>query len=216
LEYNKDAYELFEIDFTWTSDGQLVCLHDWGSNFKNIFGKQTLSPLSLGEFKKLAASHADFENCTVDSLVNWLRQNSTKRIVTDVKSRNIEALRLISNTFPEHVQRFIPQIYQPAEYAVVTEMGYRDVIWTLYRYAEPDGHVVDDLRVMDLYAVTMPRTRAIGGLAIELDKIGVKSYVHTINKAGEAKKFFKLGIDEIYTDWLVGDTDRREPVAVSP
>ncbi len=29
LEHNRDDYELFEIDFSWTSDDELVCLHDW-------------------------------------------------------------------------------------------------------------------------------------------------------------------------------------------
>ncbi len=203
LEQNRHSYELFEIDFTWTSDNQLVCLHDWGRNFKNIFGIETQSPLTLLEFQELTASHTEFENCTIDSLVDWLKSNDEKRVVTDVKLRNVEALRLISTKYPEHVQRFIPQIYDPAEYVPVRAMGYRDVIWTLYRYHGSNSRVVDELAKMNLYAVTMPRKRANERLALKLDEFDVKSYVHTINHAGEAEKYYELGIDEIYTDWLV-------------
>lgn len=29
LEYNKYFFDLFEIDFSWTNDEKLVCIHDW-------------------------------------------------------------------------------------------------------------------------------------------------------------------------------------------
>lgn len=54
LEYNyQQGFRYFEIDFSWTSDAQLVCLHDWGKRFQKVFGHKTKQPLSLKEFEQL-------------------------------------------------------------------------------------------------------------------------------------------------------------------
>lgn len=205
LDLNRDSYELFEIDFSWTSDDRLVCLHDWQGNFERIFGFQTAAPLTLAKFQAVTKSHPDFENCTLETLVEWLRANDGKRIVTDVKSRNVEALRLIASRYPEELHRFVPQIYHPDEYVPVRAMGYDEVIWTLSRFPKPRHRILDAVGKMRLYAVTMPRTRASEGLALYLGELGVRTYVHTINTAELAREYYQLGIDEIYTDWLAPD-----------
>ena len=37
LNENKDHYNLFEMDFSWTNDNELVCIHDWWLAFENSF-----------------------------------------------------------------------------------------------------------------------------------------------------------------------------------
>ena len=53
LEANRDKFNLFEIDFSWTSDNRLVGLHDWGTVFERLYGEASPAPLSLRKFKDL-------------------------------------------------------------------------------------------------------------------------------------------------------------------
>src|SRR5690606_23596247 len=99
LEYNKKRYSLFEIDFSWTSDGELVCIHDWEHSFERSFGLKTQSPVSFNEFIRLVDEKSDVEKCTLSSLSEWIKKNPGKRIVTDIKERNYSALKLIAERY---------------------------------------------------------------------------------------------------------------------
>jgi glycerophosphoryl diester phosphodiesterase len=204
LNFNLNKYQLFEIDFLFTSDNSLVCLHDWSHSTTKTFDKSFKKiPPSLHEFEEFVADNTKYKNCTLQSLISWLEKNPDKKIVTDVKDDNIRALKIIASNYPDFSKRFIPQIYQPEEYQAVREMGYRKIIWTLYRYPADSKNILEKAKKMDLYAITMPVDRVKNGLALELKKnLGVQSYVHTINSAEEYHSLKQLGIDEIYSDWL--------------
>ena len=204
LDANAPNFALFEIDFSFTSDGALVCMHDWKGNAQSTFGRQFDSPPTLGEFEHLVAQSSRFKTCTLDTLVEWMKAHPDKRIVTDVKENNLKALELIARRVPDHATRVIPQIYQPREYQPVRDLGYRDIIWTLYRYGASAEQIVERAGDMSLYAITMPKERAATGLGrILADELRLPSYVHTINDEAERTHFRSLGISEIYTDWLI-------------
>ena len=46
LNYAK-GFRYFEIDFSWSSDRQLVCLHDWHKRFTKVFGHKTKKTAQL-------------------------------------------------------------------------------------------------------------------------------------------------------------------------
>ncbi len=203
LNENKSYYSLFEIDFSWTSDNELVCIHDWKHSFERTFGISTESPVSYNEFVQLVSKGSGMGNCTLSSLALWLENNPGKKIVTDVKEKNIDALRLIAERHPDLKSRFIPQIYWPEEYKMVSELGFDSIIWTLYRFGGDIEDILNHLETMDLYALTMPRGKADAGLAeLALKKRGVRSYVHTINSKEAYLHYLDRGVSEIYTDWL--------------
>ncbi|SFT96080.1 hypothetical protein, partial [Halomonas saccharevitans] len=203
LEYNKENYSLFEVDLSWTSDDELVCIHDWGNSFERSFGINTESAVSLNEFITLVSGKSDVEKCTLTSLAHWMEKNPGDRIVTDVKERNANALKLIAERYPELKNRFVPQVYQPTEYYMARMLGFDNVIWTLYRFRGDNESILSHLKNMDLYGLTMPRGKVDAGLAKQaFDERGVRSYVHTINSVDEYLKYLNLGASEIYTDWL--------------
>jgi glycerophosphoryl diester phosphodiesterase len=206
LDANAASYELFEIDFLWTSDGKLVCLHDWDDNARRIFGRGFTPPPTLAEFEKLAEDHPDWTNCTLDSLAAWLDAHPEERLVTDVKDDNVAALKEIASVIEDFPTRVIAQIYQPEEHAAVREIGYHTIIWTLYQYEGTNEDVLHLAPGFELYAVTMPKRRAESGLPDALGEI--PTYVHTVNDPAEAERFFGLGIDGIFTDWL-GEGEAR-------
>lgn len=203
LDHNHDDYELFEIDFSWTSDDELVCLHDWDHHFESTFGQATEGAVSLTSFERLAREDAHHPPCILASLAEWLEAHPGKRIVTDVKERNVEALALIAKRYPDLQSRFVPQVYQLAEYFSAKAQGYEDIIWTLYRYPGNAEDVLALLPILDLYGLTMPEQLAQEGLAEQARRHrGVLSWVHTINEADQFEAFRELGVSNIYTDWL--------------
>ncbi|MDI5893074.1 sulfatase-like hydrolase/transferase [Halomonas rhizosphaerae] len=203
LEYNKNNYSFFEVDFSWTSDAELVCIHDWDNSFERSFGFSTESAVTLNEFKTLVADKSDVEKCTLSSLAYWVEKNPGKKIVTDVKARNANALKLIAERYPDLKDSFVPQVYQPTEYYIARLLGFDNVIWTLYRFRGDNEAVISHLENMDLYGLTMPRGKVDAGLAkMAFDERGVRSYVHTINSEDEYQKYLDQGASEIYTDWL--------------
>jgi glycerophosphoryl diester phosphodiesterase len=206
LDFNRDHFTLFEIDLAWTRDGALVCLHDWGQTAEWIFQRRFEQPSTLAEFEQLVASHPHARSCTLTTLIDWLNENPNKRLVTDIKERNLQGLARLAELLGDDVaQRVIPQIYTPEEYAAARQLGYRDIIWTLYRYDGDIATILDRASGLDLYAITMPRHLAEAGLGQALKARGIASYVHTLNTQREIDRFRDLGIDEVYTDWIPAD-----------
>jgi hypothetical protein len=204
LRANSAFYDRFEIDLSWTSDRQLICLHDWKDSFSHRFGFETKGPVSLVEFKKLLGD-GNLQNCTLDTLATWMLSHPDKRVITDVKEGNLEALALIAKSYPKLRDQFLPQAYQPEEIAKIKAMGFKDVIWTLYRYNGDEAAVIKQLKKQRVLALTMNEKRAATGLALRvLDATGVQSYVHTVDDAAKAGCYANLGIAGVYTDSLRG------------
>lgn len=206
LDFNRDYFTLFEIDFSWTRDEKLVCLHDWKLNAERIFGQAFNQPATLAEFQRLVANNPYVHSCTLDSLRDWLVQHPDKRVVTDIKHHNLKGLARLAEQLGENAsQHIIPQIYTPEEYQPARDLGFKDIIWTLYRYAGDTESILEHAGRLNLYAITMPRRLAESGLAQTLSAQGVQTYVHTLNTQREVRRFRELGIDNIYTDWLPAD-----------
>jgi glycerophosphoryl diester phosphodiesterase len=204
LNINSAFYDRFEMDLSWTSDRQLVCLHDWQDSFSHRFGFVTKDPVSLAAFEKLLGD-GRLQNCTLETLAAWMVEHPEKRIVTDVKEANLEGLAMIAKAYPELRDQFIPQAYQPEEIAQIKALGFKNVIWTLYRYEGDEAAVIAQLKKHSLLALTMNETRALTGLALRVrDATGVQSYVHTVDDAAKAGCYANLGIAGVYTDSLRG------------
>jgi len=196
------GFRAFEIDFSWTSDGHVVCLHDWEESFERSFALPPTGALSLAEFQQLVQDRSAYEKCTLSSLMQWLEVRPDTVLVTDAKERNIETLAHISAHYPQFLPRILPQIYQPEEYPSVRELGFGEPIWTLYEYPGGPVAVLDAIDNMELFAVAMNTRRAVQGLGLELDLRQIPSYVHTVNDFADWLYFQSLGVDEIYTDNL--------------
>ena len=192
LEANKKKFLLFELDLFVTEDNKVVCEHDVNENLK-----------SFKKFQKYINENKLYKQCTYISLKKWLKDNPEKIIVTDFKNRNIDGLTFLSKNFKDYKIRFIPQIYHPNEYQKVKKLGFKNIIWTLYRYGDSNEVVILLAHKMKLFAVTMDPSRARSGLAISLKERNIKTYVHTINSMREYYKYYKIyEVDQIYTDWI--------------
>lgn len=217
LEANGASYELVEIDLAWTADERLVCLHDWDAPFLAVDGVPPPGTLPFDEVMARAKAQAGFTPCTLQTLIGWLAATPGVRVVLDLKSGAMDAYRYIAETYPELRARLIPQFYQPDQYGRLRDMGYDDLIWTLYQYSGDDASVLAALRGMDLFGLAMPPERLATGLAREARAAtGVLSWVHTINTVAELDAALKAGAAEIFTETLTPTPMRRfEAVSVA-
>lgn len=201
---NLARFDVFEIDFSWTADGELVCLHDWQDSFTSRFGAATDSPLDLGQFRQLLAASPDQpRNCDLDGLAGWMRANPNILIVTDVKSDPAAAHEIIATRHPDILAQFVPQAYQPEEIALYRELGFKQVIWTLYRFGSDPDRVIEAALAYRPDALTMPLAVAEDGLLGAVTRAtGMPVYVHTINDRATAACLLRQGATGIYSDDL--------------
>ena len=198
------GFRYFELDFSFTKDKKLVCLHDWTHSFERSFGFSTDKKVMLHEFKNLVATQSKFRKCTIDGLVAWMEDNPSSYIITDVKEDNYKALQIIAEEIPNSSARVIPQVYDPNNFLKIKKLGFDQIIWTLYRYRGDAESVLEWVdKFKGDFAVTMSKRRAATSFPKELQEKGVPTYVHTINLKGEKDMFLnKYYISEVYTDFL--------------
>ncbi|WP_447955898.1 glycerophosphodiester phosphodiesterase family protein [Vreelandella sp. EE7] len=203
LDFNRDHFDLFEIDLLWTADDQLVCLHDWHYNAEWIFQRRFTSRPTLAEFEQLVDDNPYVQSCTLETLVQWLKENPDKRLVPDLKEDVVRGLALLAKQFDRVGEHVIAQIYTPDHYQQVRALGYSDVIWGLYQmFPIPPNDLLAMANSMELYGLAMPRRMAERGDGHALSEAGISTYVHTVNTQRELEYYQSLSIDEIYTDWL--------------
>ena len=199
------GHRFFELDLNWTSDGQLVLTHDWQGNFRYLFpDSKIVGKPSLQEFLRLKMRN-NLTPMSLARLADWLRAHPDARIVTDVKEDNVRTLKTIARDYPEIVDRIIPQIYAFEEYDPVWDMGYSNIILTLYLKNYPDEPILDFARSHRLFGVTMWTERAKSALPRKLERMKIPVFAHTINSPAEQKKLEANGVSGFYTDFLCGE-----------
>ena len=193
-----NGLRLFELDFNWTGDGELAIVHDWTREYwywhhlgwTDWMASHFVVPSS----RRFHASTPRFDltRLSLEALIEWLRTNPG-RIITDIKSSNIEGLALIASRAGPLQHRFVPQIYSAAEYDAVREMGYEDIILTTYRLSiSPTS--LREIDELDLFAVTVPENQVADAANI-ISKNRI--FTHTINAP------VKLSVAGYYTDCLI-------------
>ncbi len=177
--YNNGA-RFFEADIEWTGDNHMVLLHDWGRNFSWLYGMPPgVRPLS--EFKK-AVMRSNLTSLTLEGIVLWMRQHPDVFLITDIKHKNIEGMTYIAKNYKDIAMRIIPQIYEFREYEYARELGFAQVILTLYKENYSDEEVLSFVSRNQVLAITMPHLRATQtNLPCRLNLLGVFVYAHTIN-----------------------------------
>lgn len=196
------GHRYFEIDFCWTSDDRLVLIHDWERSLRELFMDVTKQP-SLEQFESMKMKH-NMTQLSLGSLFQWLREHRDAKIITDVKEKNLNALRIIADNSAKLRNNFIPQIYNLSEFETVKRLGFEKIILTLYRSSLSDEDVIKFAVDKRPFAVTMTVRRAFSSfLPAELRRKGVIVYAHTINSIEAFCYLVRKGIHGIYTDEIV-------------
>jgi len=196
---------ILEIDFNFTRDGELACIHKWMNYYAPDY-IDDYEPLSLYKFKK-AKIFNKFTPLDLDDLMNIMEENEGTYLVTDIKDDNIEALKLISSKYPQMIDRIIPQAYSKAEVPIIKELGYKNIILTFYNmpYTEvmQTSALVDFAKENNLFAFTFSYELANERFINELKKSNILLLTHTISTLEEQEIYRGLGVNGFYTDSVV-------------
>jgi glycerophosphoryl diester phosphodiesterase len=211
------GFRVFEVDLLLSSEGRLVARHEWGESFTRQLGQEDElaadrqgAVLSYAEFKA-AKIQGVYEPLDWDDVLELMEQYPDVYIITDTKQFSPEEIQQIFTQIveqakakdPELLERVVPQIYNREMWEPVQAIyPFASVIFTLYQTHDTDEEVVAFAEDKHLAAVTMSDTRANAQLIEELNRIGVPSYIHTINDRKTMAKFKRMGAYGFYTDFL--------------
>lgn len=215
LELCYDAGDRFvEIDFNFTSDGTLACIHGWYRKFSEEITAGV--PLSRDGYMQCKI-HGHFTPMCLDTLAEFLKEHPDLRIVTDIKDRNVDGARMIAETYPELVGQFIVQIYRKEEYAQVRELGYENIILTLYKLSNDEKTdvpaLVEFAQNHQLFGITFAAVLAdLDGFVSGLGQSGTRLFVHTVNGEQTCQKYYDMGISGVYTDYRADSENVPEEV----
>ena len=198
----ENGYSAVELDFSFTSDEHLVCIHDWSPEYIDTI--EYGHPLSYDEFKN-SKIYWNFTPIGVEDVAGFLAEHTGMYIVTDIKEDFDKAVGVLSEVLGEYKDRVIVQIYAEDEYDIAADAGFSKIIYSLYRLDWESKTDYKDL-------VKFSRTHSLVGFTFSYELCGVKGYVdgmlksgiplyvHTVNDPAEAQKYYSMGINGIYTD----------------
>ena len=200
LNVNVMHYDIFEIDLLRTSDGVIVCAHDWPGYWRAA-GESLFHAPSYSEFLE-SSLRLPWTPCDLESLNSWMSDNPDKKIILDSKSSDAvsiyaEARRILN----DKSSNVYPQIYNINNFEKVDSMNWAGVLWSLYKRPMPVSRVLDLSVDLDLSAIVISRD-IVGSHAEPLIEAGRVVYVHTVNEFEELLDLKNIGIEDVYSDVL--------------
>ncbi len=166
-EASRSQNRIVELDFSWTTDNQLVCLHNWGGAYPP---KSTLNGFLQAKI------YGALTPMGMESLSSWLRAHPEVQIVADFKERSVEGLRLISTYYPDLLGQFIPYLYHTSDYEAIHNLGYENMILIFYQMTAAErGKVKEN--------VAFARDKALTAIAVSPDQ-KIEEYEAEAKKAG--------------------------------
>jgi glycerophosphoryl diester phosphodiesterase len=199
------GFRVFELDFSWTADQQLVLLHDWEASWRRLAPKHWHGRVpNLAEFS-LIDSPTGLRLMSLDDLLAWMQERPAARIITDVKRNNIAGLEQIASRIPTELKhRFLVQIYAPEELPSVRQLGFEQVLFTVYRSTLSVSTIERFARDAGLTGLVLPLYRAERGDFNALrGATDLPLLVHTINDPITGQWLLEQGYAGLYTDDLL-------------
>lgn len=194
--------KISEVDIMMTADDELVLAHDGEAEGTWALGIDSEDPLYLEDFVTQKI-YGKYTPLSMNDMADFMRDHGDFYIVTDVKDDNVECCKKISELYPDLIDRIIVQIYHESEYERIKELGFRYIIYTLYR-AEDDEITPDTLKKVavkdDIVGFTFWADWAEGDFLESMLQTEVPLFVHTLNDRISIQDYINAGISGIYTD----------------
>ncbi len=198
-----------ELDLSFTSDGRLVCIHDWSREYIDTL---TEGEAPTWEEFKLSSIYWNFTPIDIDDAAEFLAEHPDMYIVTDIKERFGDAVSAVKQAFGEKrlCDRVVIQVYSEEEYNIAAGQGFENIIYSLYKLDWNSKTDVKSLVKFAKYHKLIGFTFAyelcnVPGYVDGMKKAGIPLYVHTVNDPAEAQKYLDMGIYGIYTDVMTAE-----------
>lgn len=194
-----------EIDFRYTSDGHLVCAHDWTDIYT-----EDIQP-TLEEFLT-SKIQGRFTPMTAEDVIDIMRENPQMYLVTDMKELEIckplTDLVAFAEEDPTILSRFIIQLYTGREKPSILEIYPFDdsqFLFTLYEWGAWEYEAAQICNEENIAVLTTQSGSIPDEDVAMLRELGFTLYEHTVNRADVAKTAIRRGISGLYTDSLFPD-----------
>ncbi|HPQ87124.1 MAG TPA: glycerophosphodiester phosphodiesterase family protein [Gammaproteobacteria bacterium] len=194
----------FEMDFNWTSDNELVLIHDWSRTYQRLFGKSSKEPPTLKEFMTFEMSFSQTQ-LSLNQFANWMENHPDAILVADIKKNNLEGLKKIIKTIKNPYQRIIPQMYKLEEYQQIINLGFnkKNIMFAMYKTLELNSDIVEFLKTKELYAISVqPKKEYFETLLKQFGFRDLTIYTLTLNNPEEFQKLVNEGVDGTVTDYM--------------
>ena len=194
----------FEMDFMMTTDGHPINIHSWEGFITKFYGAKYIegeTNYQKAEYDNMKSRHG-YTQMDMEKTIEWFRNHKDAYLITDVKGENLPVLEKIAKTAPDLKERIIPQIYKFDQYEKVKELGFKNIILTLYMSNYSADEIADFASSHSLFGVTMSLSKFEKGFGKKLIQNGVPVFVHTINRQSLANQVLKMGAKRVYTDTL--------------
>lgn len=201
----------FEVDFTLSKDGQLICFHP-GEGGRLSTPVDSAECFTAREYAKVRIDE-HYHTMNIDEVQRLMIHYPDMYIVTDTKGWTQELV----NAFTEALfrtridvhRRIILQIYRPSDYDLIAPMfcyfTFAGIIYTLYQLDISYQEVLDFVRDKNIFAIAVEteRLRKRQSTILWLKSHGMDVYVFTVNDEAVFNRVKQLGLDGVYTDDLM-------------
>lgn len=195
-----------EMDFIYTSDGALVCAHNWTDAFLN----QTEAP-TMAEFQSRKIQ-GKYTPLTAEQLMRIMVDNPQMYLVTDVKSELMSPEPVISELArmcdweQSVLERMIIQLYTAGEKSDIQKIypfADEQFVFTTYKWGVWQLEVAQICNAENICVIAVPHGEMSDEDAALMKQLGFTVYEYTVNRADEAQAALERGISGFYTDDLL-------------
>ena len=194
---------VLELDFSYTTDGHLVCLHLW----EDAFPLDTA--LNLEEFSSRLIQ-GRFTPMTAKDLFSIMEDYPELRVVVDTKENDIAKfygyLIREAEDFPGVLDRLIIQLYYPGQKAEICKLySFSDeqFLFTAYCFGpERIQEIAQICRDENICVITIPYQSWSAQQIDAFNRCGYVIFEHTVNRPDQALYSLNAGIHGFYTDSL--------------
>jgi glycerophosphoryl diester phosphodiesterase len=187
------GYRIMEVDLRFLRDGTLVCTHDVPRDSKVANFRSTLV---LGRFASVTAT----------DLAALMADNPDVWVMVDFKlgpGLQKQALSELSSILGGDTSRIIVQIYDDSGYWVARRLGYREIVYALFRQPSSRwAHSIDFAAKHRIMFVSMPADRATRGMVRRARKRGLWVGIHPVNRSSQRSRLRRTGATHIYSSFL--------------
>jgi len=197
------GYRTIEIDFDYTSDGLLVCVHKWDEISKSE------EPMSSDTFLNFRI-YGKYTPMTAEDVVGYMRSNPQLYIVLDCKEAQMEQITKDLVTLcageAEVLNRFIIQLYDRGMKEPILDVypfPEENFLFTAYKFGvERYGEILQLCYEEDIRVVTIPAGNWDQETVDLFVSKNIPIYMHTVNYPDAAREEIENGIHGLYTDFL--------------
>lgn len=203
----ENGNRVVEVDFSYTSDGHLVCVRKWGDI------AESGEPLTMADYLAMKI-YGKYSPMTAEMVVDYMRRYPDLYIVIDYKAddyqRAIQDLVAISGQDSDVAERFIIQLYDRGDKEKALEaypFPDENFLFTAYKYgSDLFEEILQICYDENVRVVTVPFE---DWDQEKIDLLLSKNFViyeHTVNRPDHMQRSMARGVHGIYTDFLTEES----------